>query len=481
MSQPTFLTPPSAVDWTRLDTLLVTVLTALAGVLRFRGITKVRDLVFDEFYAADACLYVLGPHGHCFTSTEISVAHPPLGKWLIGVGIRVFGFTPAGWRVAPLVAGTLSVTVLYLLARRLLGSTLAASLAAGLLAFDFLHFVMSRTAMLDVFVVFFGTLSFLCLLYDRDRDDAREPSSRRPVLQQLRERPWLLGAGVAGGAAIACKWSGAYLLAAVAVLAFVNGAARRRETHRHWHVAREEGGLLLIALLLLPAVVYVVSYVGILDGRLLAWPWEHGSWTQAFFARQHFMLEHHRGALYTHPYSSPAWSWLLIKRPVLFYFHNLGGGSYQEVLALGNPIVWWSGLLALGATTWRLLRQRSIRAPETIIVAGFAAGYVPWLLITRQEAFLYYVLPAVPFMCLALAHVVVSISSRGIRAIAVGGLIVASIGMFAFFQPILVGSRQSYRQWERRIWFRDCGLSVSDVPMKPVTRQVPPPAGWCWL
>jgi dolichyl-phosphate-mannose-protein mannosyltransferase len=424
---------------------------------------------------------VLGPHALCFTSTEISVAHPPLAKWLIGVGIRMFGFTPAGWRVAPLVAGTLSVAILYLLARRLLGSTLAASLAAGLLAFDFLHFVMSRTAMLDVFVVFFGLLSFLCLLYDRDRDDAREPSSRRPVLQQLRERKWLLGAGLAGGAAIACKWSGAYLLAAVAALAFVHGAAHRREPHRYWRAAREEGGLLLIALVLLPAVVYIVSYAGILNGRVLAWPWEPESWTHAFLTRQRFMLQHHTGALYTHPYSSPAWSWLLIKRPVLFFFRNPGSGAYQEVLAFGNPIVWWSGLLALATTAWRLLRQRSIRGPETIIVAGFAAGYVPWLLITRQEAFLYYVLPAVPFLCLALGHVVASISSRGIRAIAIGGLILASIGMFAFFRPVLVGTSLGYQQWARRIWFRDCGVGVPDAPMKPVTRQVPPPAGWCWL
>jgi dolichyl-phosphate-mannose--protein O-mannosyl transferase len=172
---------------------------------------------------------------------------------------------------------------------------------------------------------------------------------------------------------------------------------------------------------------------------------------------------------------------LLIKRPVLFFFRNLGSAGYQEVLAFGNPVVWWSGLFALATTTWRLLRQRSIRAPETIIVAGFVAGYVPWLLITRREAFLYYVLPAVPFLCLALAHVVASISVRSIRAIAVGGLIVASIGMFLFFRPILVGNSLSYPQWERRIWFRDCGPGMSDVPMKPVTRQVPPPAGWCWL
>ena len=98
------------------------------------------------------------------------MVHPPLAKWLMALGIRAFDFTPAGWRVAPLIAGTLSVALLYLLARRLPASILAASLAAGLLVFDFLHFVMSRTAMLDVFVVFFGLLSFVCLTYDRDRE-----------------------------------------------------------------------------------------------------------------------------------------------------------------------------------------------------------------------------------------------------------------------------------------------------------------------
>jgi len=481
VSRPTEQTGLSAAHWTSLDTLLVTVLTALAGALRFRGITNVRGMVFDEFYAADACLYVLGPNAHCLNTTEISIAHPPLGKWLIGVGIRLFGFTPGGWRLAPLVAGTLTVALLYLLARRLLGSTLAASLAAGLLAVDFLHFVMSRTAMLDVFVVFFGLLSFLCLLYDRDRHGAGGPASRSRVLQQLRDRRWLFAAGLAGGAAIACKWSGVYLLAAVGVLAFIHGAAGRREAHRYWLVTRDEGPLLSIALVILPAIIYIVSYAGNLDGSLLAWPWEHGSWTRAFVARQHLMLEHHTGALYTHPYTSPAWSWLLIKRPVLIHFHDLGRGNYREILAFGNPLVWWSGLLALAMIAWRLLRQRSVQAPETIIVAGFVAGYVPWLLITRQEAFLYYVLPAVPFLCLALAHVVASISARGIRAIAVGGLIVVSTGMFAFFQPILVGRSLTYQQWERRMWFRDCGLSVSDVPMRPVNRQVPPPAGWCWI
>ncbi|PYO16583.1 MAG: hypothetical protein DMD31_02335 [Gemmatimonadetes bacterium] len=115
------------------------------------------------------------------------------------------------------------------------------------------------------------------------------------------------------------------------------------------------------------------------------------------------------------------------------------------------------------------------------MVAGFAAGYVPWLIVTRQEAFLYYLLPAVPFLYLALARVVAGISARNIRAITIGALVVASIGMFSFFRPVLVGSPLPYREWERRMFFMDCGPAVSDAHKAPVMRPMPPPAGWCWV
>jgi dolichyl-phosphate-mannose-protein mannosyltransferase len=469
--------------WTAIDTALLTGITALAGALRFVGITRPRDFVFDEFYASDGCLYFLGPQGPCRTPTEISIVHPPLAKWLIGLGIRVFGFTPAGWRVAPLVAGTLTVAVLYLLARRLLGSTLAASVAAGLLAFDFLHFVMSRSAMLDVFVICFGLMAFLFLLYDRDRDPAVEDEG-------LRRRPWLLAAGLAGGAALASKWSGGYLLAAVALLAFAQAASRlaeKGEVHPFRRAAREEGGRLALMLVLVPAVLYIASYAGRLDGTLLAWPWDQGSWVRAFLERQQLMVSHHTGALFTHPYASPAWSWPFVKRPVLFYLHDREGGGYQEVLAFGNPLVWWPGLLALAGTVWQALRRRPLwrLSPAAVIVAGFAAGYAPWFILSRREAFLYYFLPAVPFLCLALARGVAGIAAPRLRILAIGALAAASLGMFAFFHPVLTGTPLPYPQWRRRMVFTSCGGveggAVVDGLMKPVTEPVPAPAGWCWV
>jgi dolichyl-phosphate-mannose--protein O-mannosyl transferase len=458
---------------------MVTGLTFVAGLVRYVGIAWPHGFVFDEFYAADACLYVFGPHGACQTTAEVGVEHPPLGMWLIGMGERVLGMTPTGWRAASLVAGTVGVCVLYVIARRLLGSTLAASLAAGLLAFDFLHFVMSRTAMLDIFVVCFGLIAFWCLLHDRDAPaTAPGPAALR---RRLRERPWLLATGMAGGAALATKWSGGYLLAGLLALAILFGAARRSPGPQPYRRAlREEGALWLVALVLIPAAIYMTAYAGRLNGTLLAWPWAPDSWVRAFLTRQHEMLAHHTGALYVHPYASPAWSWPLIRRPVLFTINALPDGGYQEILALGNPFAWWPALAALAVVMWRALRRRDARSPDTLIAIGFLAGYLPWLILSRREAFIYYLLPAVPFLYLALAHVIAAVSRRATRVTVTGVLTAAVVASFVFFRPILIGRTLSHPQWERRLLFRDCGPMAPGDTLRPFTEAVPSPRGWCW-
>jgi 4-amino-4-deoxy-L-arabinose transferase-like glycosyltransferase len=113
----------SSRHWSRTDSLLIVACTGLAAALRVAGLARPRGFVFDEFYASDACLYAFGPQKFCRATTEISVVHPPLGKWLIATGLEVFGFNPLGWRAAAVIAGTLSVAVVYLLARRWISSS----------------------------------------------------------------------------------------------------------------------------------------------------------------------------------------------------------------------------------------------------------------------------------------------------------------------------------------------------------------------
>uniref|UniRef100_UPI0038D4B445 phospholipid carrier-dependent glycosyltransferase n=1 Tax=Streptomyces shenzhenensis TaxID=943815 RepID=UPI0038D4B445 len=172
-----------ATEW--LGPLLV---TALAGALRFWRIGRPRDLVFDEtYYAKDAwALLHLGYEGSwpdrkiadpqilahpqviSLSDTGSFVAHPPTGKWVIAVGEWLFGLDPVGWRFMTAVLGTLSVFMLCRIGRRLFRSTFLGCLAGALLAIDGLHLVMSRTALLDLVVMFFVLAAFGCLLIDRD-------------------------------------------------------------------------------------------------------------------------------------------------------------------------------------------------------------------------------------------------------------------------------------------------------------------------
>ena len=64
-----------------------------------------------------------------------------------------------GWRFLDVVFGALVVMLLYVFAKRVTGSTLFATIAALLLTFDGMHFVQSRIATPEGFVVFFATLA----------------------------------------------------------------------------------------------------------------------------------------------------------------------------------------------------------------------------------------------------------------------------------------------------------------------------------
>jgi dolichyl-phosphate-mannose--protein O-mannosyl transferase len=459
---------------TRRDIVAVLLITFVAGVIRVHHASLPPNLIFDEFYAADACRYIGHPASECRTDTELTIVHPPLGKWLIGAGIWLLGFREAGWRVASVVAGTFTVTALYILARTLLNSTLAATLASGLLAFDFLHFVLSRTAMLDIFVTFFIVVAFLCLAY-----------YRTGLMSGRSHRGILALAGIAAGAAGASKWSAwPCLLVMICLTVAWEYSSQRREDPRTTvrRTIISAGPYLLLCLVVLPLVVYVVSYAGRLNGSLLTLPWTEDSWIRSFVERQRFMLEFHTRLSGLNPYTSPAWSWLLLKRPVLFYFRESSGdGLYQIMLSIGSPLVWWSSIVALVYLSLEWFKHHSLETAETIILAGFVACYGPWLLLglTRQQVFNYYILPAVPFMCLALGTVGARLAVHRAGKVVVSAFAICSVALFLFYRPILVAQPISYSAWNARMLFRNCDQQPGEQ-LRPRTVPGPSPPGWCW-
>src|SRR5215469_11289001 len=225
--------------------------TALGAFLRFYRLSQPRAVIFDEtYYVPDA--YGILRHGveidHVSNvnallvrgSTQILegtkgeyVVHPPLGKMLIAAGEWLFGLTPFGWRFAVAVAGSLAVLMTARIARRMTRSTLLGCAAGLLLALDGLEFVLSRTAILDIFVMFWVLAAFGLLVIDRDRTRARLKAAADQTAYDesgpgLGIRWLRVGAGVCLGAAVASKWNGLWYLFAFAGLAISWDLGSRR-------------------------------------------------------------------------------------------------------------------------------------------------------------------------------------------------------------------------------------------------------------
>ncbi|MER6596510.1 phospholipid carrier-dependent glycosyltransferase, partial [Micromonospora purpureochromogenes] len=163
------------------------VVVVIAAILRLLGLSSPKGKIFDEiYYARDGYgLIDKGVEWNYKDNGPSYVVHPPLGKWLIGFGEWAFGyadqehnisvpghlFTTApefGWRFSAALAGILSVLMLTRIARRMFRSTTLGCAAGLLLALDGFHLVLSRTALLDIFLLLFVLAAFGALVLDRD-------------------------------------------------------------------------------------------------------------------------------------------------------------------------------------------------------------------------------------------------------------------------------------------------------------------------
>ncbi|WSJ68836.1 phospholipid carrier-dependent glycosyltransferase [Kitasatospora sp. NBC_01302] len=500
------------------------------GLLRFWHLGSPGAVVFDEtYYAKDA--YALWQGGYetswpdnanaqlvshpqviPYRTDPAFIVHPPVGKWLIGMGEQLFGMHPFGWRFMVALLGTLSILMLARIARRLFRSTLLGCVAGLLLSVDGLHFVMSRTALLDLIVMFWILAAFGFLLLDRDHTRARIARrlgelSDPDLAHRLRLglRPYRLAAGVCVGLACSTKWSGMYVAAFFGLLTvFWDLGARKLAGARrpHWSVLVRDGLPAFASIVVVSLVVYISSWSGWLasstapgkGGYGRDWAvGRHGLSTEFVSlpvfgkVKMPFQVDmtwvpgglralwHYHAQMYNfniglstpHMYQSNPWSWLVLGRPVSFYYESPKFGESgckasacaSEVLAIGTPLLWWAGVIALVYCLYRWALRRDWRAGA--VLCGLGAGLLPWFEYQHRTIFLFYAVAFVPFLVLAVTMLIgamigpadASRERRLVGGAAAGVLVLAVMWNFLYFYPLYTGQVIPIDDWRSRMWF----------------------------
>jgi len=397
--------------------LILGLILLVTALIRFWNLGTPDKLVFDEVYYVDGAKDYLNGGVETANGEPEFIVHPPVSKWLIALGIQILGDSPAGWRFSAALFGTLSIILIYFVALRLFNSQFLALVSAGLMSIDGLHLVMSRTALLDIFLMFFLLAAFLALLHDRH------------IVTAL-----LLGL------ALGTKWSAVYFIAALVIYL---GVTNRKKV--------------LPYLPIIPAT-YLFTWGGWLISDK-GWSRDYSNNLLISLYRYHQeILNFHTGLTTEHSYEASPWNWLVLGRPTSFFYESPKScgaeNCSQEILAMGNPIIWWFGLIALLITIGYFITRRE-RAAGLILIA-LLSNYLPWLLFPDRTTFYFYAIAFLPFLILAITYAIKLYLEDEVKQPKRLQNVYAALGLpaliFAYFAPVYLGIVLTYEDWYSRMW-----------------------------
>jgi dolichyl-phosphate-mannose--protein O-mannosyl transferase len=323
-----------------------------------------------------------------------------------------------------------------------------------LASLDGLFLVESRYALNNIYLIFFGLLGQIaCLTYLRQQ-----------------QRWQLMLAGIFFGCAGSVKWNGfAFLLGIYGLWCLAWGLAlwkgwRGKPEPRPpvlWHRLQQVSPLqVLLYLVLIPLLTYSLLWIP----HLLMNP-EYLS-LAGFWRIQVETWQYHQRIGNTpdvHPYCSPWYSWLILWRPVAYYYQTGKYGVVYDVHSMANPILLWcstGALLVLGLhllSTYRSRRPyiRWLRGMGLFLGVNYLVNLLPWLKISRCT-FFYHYMPAYLFSWFALALILDNLlASRQslARIVALTTLGLIAFG-FLYWLPIFLGLPLTPQAFSWRMLFR---------------------------
>ena len=456
-----------------------------AGFTRFWRLDEPGQCYFDEVYFPTTAAEILRGDRTAWEYFGHENTHPPLSKLLMAGSMAIYGhkdyqggtnecwgdepdaakrtdpnwlYDPVGWRIPGALAGVGAVVFMYLLARSLFRSEVAGLASSFFLAADGLPFAQARIGTPDSIVLFFivGTLYFTItnrwalagvflalgaatkwnvafivlpvILYfiwrfvqrwreshsDRDLDPAERVmliGGALIILGGLFSVPLYVAEGhlsktvlIGGGAPAAL---GVFVILGGLIAILSDSVLRSKERAR---VYLQAAYSFPVFFLILPLAVYFATYI-----PMFAQGWGLDHWW--FLSDESYKF--HSTLSQPHNWQSEWWQWPINARPVFFWVE---GGTYSKIYNLGNPLVFWMSLPALGFTLWQGVRYMRLRIEpgsrialwgqlgerQAALLFVFVCWAVLWLFwaTNPRTLFFYHYIPAFVFAVLALGYVV---------------------------------------------------------------------------
>jgi predicted membrane-bound dolichyl-phosphate-mannose-protein mannosyltransferase len=342
--------------------IILWIILIFALVTRLAFLWQPKNEYFDEVYHAFTARQMLHgnkaawewwntpPAGFAYEWT-----HPPVAKLAMWLSMAILGESAFAWRLPGALLGVGSVFLVYLIAKKLFKDELVGILAAGFFSLDGLVLTMSRIGMNDSYMLFFVLLTIYFFLKEKNFFSA-----------------------VAFGLALASKWSALYAAPILFVI---------------WLLRKKKFTWSLLWFAVLPFLVYLATYIPMfLSGHSL----------EIFWGMQKQMWWYHTGLVATHPYSSQAWSWPFMIRPVYLYTSDEIGGWVARIYNIGNPIVFWFGLVSVTISLIYSFLERN--KTLGLVVFSYLIFFLPWIASPRIM-FFYHYLPSMPFLAIATGYV----------------------------------------------------------------------------
>ncbi|HVX38058.1 MAG TPA: phospholipid carrier-dependent glycosyltransferase [Gemmatimonadaceae bacterium] len=452
------------------------IVLAIGAFVRFWQLFTPRAVVFDEYH-------YLRYSGHYFSHRFYFDLHPPLAKLLyaglakllsIPQAVLLHPYPAPALRIMPALCGTLTVALVYILLTQLGGSRPIAALGALAVALDNALVADSRLILLEPLLIFFGLLGVVCFFAARSRTGAARWSL-------------LVASGVASGCAASVKWTGLSALGLILCIWLYDWLRARSWRPRAFLPPVILAGLSVAVYLVCFAIHFSlltkssegtdddfvsIQYRATLNGDLLYNPNARISFLARLRDTQRAIDYSNRELeAATHPGASPWYTWPIMKHPIGMWISPgkaPPGRAQPFIILLGNPVVWWGGLVGIGLAilllAWWRARVRPYRFALAVLLGGYAINYLPFIPITRLM-YLYHYLFALIWIAMlgALTIGIVggwaeqpddaswrfpSARSRVTYAAIVALIVIG----FVYFSPFTYGFGLSSRAYDQHFW-----------------------------